>query len=147
MNHTGRWFYFDDNGKRKPFKKLNPKWIVEEVDYRFCFVPFADLFGEVEVEVTPVYIINGKTNVFGTDTAKFVIKINATNDKPTIRDPRLEIKALPYDMTGYSNTGVLVSDFITKTYGKKKSSIFADKDKDPLGKFNKFWIRNYPLTV
>lgn len=132
--NTGRWFYFNELGQRKPFKKLNPKWIVKEVDYRFCFVPFADLFGEVEVEVMPVYIIDSKTHVFGTETAKFIIKINATNDRPIVRDPQLEITALPYNMSGYLNPGVLVSDFITKKYGKKKDLIFADKDKDQLGK-------------
>ena len=108
---------------------------MDEDVFRFCFVPFADLFGEVELEMTPVYRVNNQKNIFGTQTVKFVVRINATNDRPVVRDPKLEIKPLPYNMSGYSNTGVTVSEFITKSYGKNRKSVFSDKDKDTLGKY------------
>lgn len=134
--NTGRWYYYDSSNTKKQFKSSSDaKWVVKEDSFKFCFVPFADIFGEVEFELAPVYIINGGVaNIYGTESVKIIVKINATNDKPLVLDQRLEVTAFPYNMSGFTNTGALVSDLVTKNYGGKKRSVFADKDKDTLGK-------------
>ncbi|XP_066926601.1 uncharacterized protein [Clytia hemisphaerica] len=141
---SGRWFY-TTNGKKKPFEQswAKTRKVAEISNFALCFVPAPDVFGFVELLISPAFIVGkGKGNdkgqgkdgiIYGDQEYKLVIKIRDINDRPIIKDPKLDVKALPYNMSGFSNTGFQVSQLLEKSSRGKKRSVFADKDGDTLG--------------
>ena len=120
--------------------------------FELCFEPAPDVFGFVELLISPAFIMgNGKGNngngksqgqgqgltkngvIYGDQTYKLVIKIDDVNDRPIIKDPKLDVKALPYNMSGFTNTGFQISDLLEKSDRGKRRSVFSDKDGDTLG--------------
>jgi len=129
---TGRWFYM--SGSRTPFEDsfATTKKVIETHQFAFCFVPAPDVFGEVSMVLSPVFI-DGSTQIFGTEEVTVKITINATNDRPVVSISVLDIPALPYNFTGFVNSGFTVANLLKKTIRGVETSAFTDKDGDTVG--------------
>ena len=128
----GRWFYTNPKFQFPvSFRKVET---VLDKTFSFCFVPDADYFGTVSMTVGPAFHVPGKKPILGTEEVTITININATNDRPVVTISLLDIPALPYNMSGYTNNGFLVSDLLKKTIRGVEQSAFTDKDGDTVGK-------------
>ena len=137
ISRLGRWFYTKNGKKSKPFQQTlaTKQAVVESDQFSFCFVPAADVFGEVRMTITPVFIVDKKANILGTQEVTIIVKINATNDNPIVVSPKLSIPALPYNMSDHVTTGYLVSDLLKKKVRGQTKKVVDDKDGDTLGNY------------
>jgi len=93
------------------------------------------VFGDVRATITPAFMVDKKTNIFGSQEITIVVRINATNDNPIVVSPKLDIPALPYNISDHVTTGVLVGDLLKKKIRGQTKKVVDDKDGDTLGKF------------